>query len=106
MAIIRPDLLFAPDVVELVLGRRFGNEIIYTRFRGDGRCCDRIVAGDHDRADAHGPQGRKALLDVGLHHVLQMDDAEKSVAVSDAKRCSAGARDLVNRITEGGWRCI
>ena len=99
-------LLLAPDVVELVLGRCLGDEIVDTSFRRDGRCCDGIVAGDHDCADAHGPQGGKALLDVGLHHILQVNDAEQAVAVCDTKRCSACARYTVHRIAKGGGRGI
>ena len=42
------------------------------------------------------PMARKrgeALLDVGLHHVLQMDDAEQPAALGDRERRAAGARD-------------
>ena len=38
---------------QLVFGRGLGEEIIHARFLGDGGGGQRVVAGDHDRLDAH-----------------------------------------------------
>ena len=72
-----PSACSLADVGELVLGRRLGDEVVDARFRGDGRRGHRIVAGDHDGLDAHAAQLGEALLDVGLDHVLEVDDAEQ-----------------------------
>ena len=42
----------------------------------------------------------EALLHVGLHHVLEMDDAEEPVAVGQPERRAAGAGDAVHRGAE------
>ena len=98
--------LFLADIGELVLGRRLGEEIVDAGFGGDGRGGDRIVARDHHRADAHGAQRGETLLDAGLHHVLEMDDAEQARTVSaDRQRRAARRRDLRDRLPElGGGR--
>ena len=97
MAISRPPALLLADVGELLLGRRLGEEVVDAGFRGDGGGGDRIVAGDHHRLDAHGAQRGEALLDAGLHHVLEMDDAEQLAAFGDRQRRAAGARDARRR---------
>ena len=43
---------------------------------GDGRGGERVVAGDHDRPDAHGPHLGELGRDAGLDGVLEVDDAE------------------------------
>ena len=77
MAMRRPPGLLLADVGELVLRRRLGEEVVDAGLRGDRRGGERIVAGHHDGADAHGAQRGEALLDAGLDDVLQMDDAEQ-----------------------------
>ena len=47
--------LLVANELELHLRRRLGKEIIHPRFRRDGSGGQRIVAGDHHRADAHLP---------------------------------------------------
>ena len=93
--------LLGADVAQLVLGRRLGDEVVDAGFRGDGCGGDRIVAGDHHRLDAHAAQLGEALLDVGLHDVLQVDDAEQAVAIGKAERRAAGAGDAVDGGAEG-----
>ena len=78
--------------------RGLGDEVVDAGFRGDRRGGDRVVAGHHHGADAHGAQRGEALLDVGLHHVLEVDDAEQPVAVGDAERRAAGAGDAFDRL--------
>ena len=90
--------------VELLLRRRLGEEVVDAGLRCDRRGGDRIVAGDHDRADAHRAQRREALLDVGLHDVLEVDDAEQRVAVDHRQRRAAGAGHPVDRLAELGRR--
>jgi hypothetical protein len=68
--------LLLADAGELVLGRGLGEEVVDARLRGDRGGRERVVAGDHDGADAHGPQLGEALLDAALDDVLEEDDAE------------------------------
>ena len=56
IATSRPAGLLAPDQRHLVLGRRFGEEVVHARLGGDRRGGQRVVAGDHHGADAHGAQ--------------------------------------------------
>ena len=93
-------LLLLPDIGELILGSRLRREIVDAGLRGDRRRGQRIVAGDHHRLDAHGAQLREARADVGLHDVLQMDDADQPAAVADRERRAAGARDAIDRLAE------
>ena len=69
-------LLLATDELQLVLRRRFGQVVVDTGLGGDRLGRERVVAGDHHRADAHpahvGEPGRETLL----HDVLQVDDAQ------------------------------
>ena len=64
--------LFVADALELVLGRRLGQEIVDPGFGGDGGGGHRIVAGDHDGADAHAAQLGEAFLDAALDDVLEL----------------------------------
>ena len=64
------------DEGHLVLGRGLGQEVVDPGLLGDGRRGQRVVAGDHHRADAHGPQLVEALAHARLHDVLELDDAE------------------------------
>ena len=56
-----PPGLLAPDQRHLVLGRRLGQEVVDAGLVGDRRGGQRVVAGDHHRADAHPPQLGEAL---------------------------------------------
>ena len=47
--------LLGPDAGHLVLGRGLGHEVVDAGLVGDGLGGERVVAGDHDRLDAHEP---------------------------------------------------
>ena len=87
--------LLVADEPQLVLGRRLRQEIVDAGFRGDCRRGHRIVAGDHDRADAHAAQLGEALADAALDDVLELDDAEEPTVLGDGERRAAGLRDGV-----------
>ena len=93
--------LFVADIGQLVLRRGLGDEIVDAGLRRDRRRRDGVVAGDHHRADAHAAQLREPLLDVRLHDVLQMDDADDPSALGEAERRSARARDALDGGVEG-----
>ena len=88
--------LLLADQLELVLGRGLGEEIVDAGFGGDGGGGQRVVAGDHHRADAHAAQVGEALADAGLDDVLQVDDAEQLPVVARppaaCRRCGRCAR--------------
>ncbi len=92
--------LLLADVGELRLRRGFGEEIVDARLGGDRRGGDRIVAGHHHGADAHGAQRREALLDAGFDDVLEMYDAEQLAVFGDRQRRAAAHRHLVDRLFE------
>ena len=58
----------------------------------------RIVAGDHDRANAHRAQPREPLLESALDNVLQMDHAQRRCILRHHQRRSAGARNLFHLV--------
>ncbi len=64
----------------LVLGRRLGEEVVDARLGGDRLRGERVVAGDHHRADAHRAQLGEALAQALLDDVLEVDDAEHAGA--------------------------
>ena len=81
--------------LQLVLGRRLGEEIVDAGFGGDRGGGHRVVAGDHDGADAHAAQLGEALADAALDDVLEVDDAEQPAVLGDGQRRAAGLGDLV-----------
>ena len=76
--------LLVADQLQLGLRRRLGQEIVDADFGGDGGGGQRIVAGDHHRADAHLAQCGEALADAALDDVLQVDDAESRPSLATA----------------------
>ena len=100
--------LLIADQPQLVLRCRLGQEVIDTRFGGNGSCGDSVVAGDHDRADAHAAQLVEALSDAALDDILEMNDAEKTTIACDRQRRSSFFRndisdrlDFANGFTSG-----
>ena len=76
-------------------GRGLGEEVVDAGLRRDGRRRRRVVAGDHDGADAHAPQLGEALADAALDDVLEMDDAEQLAIARHRQRRAAGLGDSV-----------
>ena len=68
---------------------------------GDRRGGERIVAGDHHGADAHGAQPVEALAHAALHDVLEIDDAQharrRAVALGHHQRRAALAGDPLHQ---------
>jgi hypothetical protein len=82
--------LLALDQVHLVLGLGLGEEVVDAGLAGDDGGGERIVAGDHDGADAHGAEAGEALLEAALDDVLEIDDAEGGGVLRDDQRRAAG----------------
>src|ERR1035437_253632 len=93
-----PATLFFADEREFVFGRGLGQKIVHARFGGDGGGGELVVAGDHNGADAHFAELRKAFLDAAFDDVLEMNDAEHFLAVCDDERRAAGPGNLVHGI--------
>ena len=55
----------------------------------------RVIAREHDDADAHIPQRADGLRAVGLEHIRDGDDAEKLTAAREKERCLALLRELL-----------
>ncbi len=87
--------LLGADELELLLRRRLGEEIVDAGLRRDGGRGHRVVAGDHDGADAHAAQLGEALADAALDDVLEMDDAEQLAVLGDRERRAAGFGDAL-----------
>ena len=81
--------LLVADEPQLLLGRGLGEEIVDAGFRRDRRGGHRIVAGDHDGADAHAAQLGEALADAALDDVLEVNDAEQPAVLGDRERRAA-----------------
>ncbi len=95
----RDELALCLDVanqLELCFGRHFREEVINTGLRGDRGRRELVVAGDHDRLDAHPAQFREAFLDMGLDDVLELDHAENMPAFGDHERRRAAPRHVVD----------
>ena len=82
------------DQGHLVLGRRLGEEVVDAGLLGDGRRGQRVVAGDHHRADAHAAQLVEPLAHALLDDVLELDHAEGPVALGHDERRAAVAGHL------------
>ena len=85
--------LLVANEAQLFFRRRLGEEIVDAGLRRDGRRSHRVVARDHDGADAHAAKLGKALADAALDDVLKMDDAEHPAVLGDRERRSSGLGD-------------
>ncbi len=83
------------DQLQLLLGSRFGQEVVHAGLLGDLCRGEAIVAGHHHRRDPHPAQ----LLEAGAHplldDVLQVDDSEDVVVATDRQRRASLAADPV-----------
>jgi hypothetical protein len=68
--------LLGANAGDLVLGLGLGHEVVHARLPGDGRGGQRVVAGDHDGADAHATQLVEAGFQAGLDRVLEFNDPQ------------------------------
>ena len=94
--------LLSLDEVEFVLRRGLREEVVHAGFGGNGGGGERVVAGDHDGADAHVAQLRDAFLHAALDDVFEVHDAERAIAIGDDQRSAADARDAVRDLVEFG----
>ena len=92
--------LLLTDELELALGRRLGEEVVDAGLLGDDGRGHRVVAGDHDGADAHAAQLVEALVHPALDDVLQVHDAEHPVVLGDDEWRAARLRDAVHERVE------
>src|SRR5215475_7577583 len=89
-----PSLLIANEP-QLVFRGRLGEEIVDPGFSRNRGGSHRVVARDHDGADAHASQLGKALTDAALHDILEVNDAEQPAILRHGKRGAAGLGDGV-----------
>jgi hypothetical protein len=73
--------LLPPDQRHLVLRRRLGEEVVDARLLRDGGCGQRVVAGDHHRADAHGSK---------LVEAARSSPASPCPSAGSRRGCAAG----------------
>jgi len=90
--------LLAPDQIHLVLGTSLGEKVINAGLAGNGGGGERVVARDHDSADAHGAELLKALAHTSLHNVFEVDDAQRVTVLGHHQRSASTARNPVNRL--------
>ena len=81
--------LLVADQLQLVLRRRLGEEVVDAGLGRDRRGGHRVVARDHDGADAHAAQLAEALADAALDDVLEMDDAQQAAVAGHGQRRAA-----------------
>ena len=86
--------LLAPDQRHLVLGGGLGEEVVDAGLLGDGRRGERVVAGDHHRADAHAAQLVEPLPHALLDDVLELDHPEGLAPLGHDQRRAAAVGDL------------
>ena len=77
------------------------DEVVHAGLGGDGRGGQRVVASNHDCADAHFAQMREPFLDAALHHVLELDHAQHFGAVRHDERGGAGTRGFLHNLADG-----
>ena len=99
-------LLFAVSLPQLLFRCRLSEEVVDAGFGRNRRRGHRIVAGNHDGADAHAAKLGEALADTALHDVFEMNDAEQVPVLGDGKRRAAGFGDasamaLISRAESG-----
>ena len=95
-------LLVANDA-DLVL--RFGlrHEVVDASFARDRCRRKRIVAGDHDRLDAHAAELVEPLAHTWLDCVLEIDDADNVTVHHQRQRRAPFSGDTLHLLIEVGW---
>jgi hypothetical protein len=84
--------LLLADVRELGLRRRLRDVVVDPCLLRDGRRRERIVARDHDGAQAHAAKPLEPFLDAGLQDVLEHHEAGDLRTVRDDQRRVASPR--------------
>ena len=75
--------LLLADIRQLGLRCSLREEVIHPRLLGNGRGRQRVIARNHDGAQPHAPQARKALADPGFQDVLEHHHPSDAGAVGD-----------------------
>src|SRR6202453_3870760 len=88
----------AANQSQLVPRPRLRQKIVYARLARDRRRSQRIVAGNHHRANPHHAQVFKPLTHSALHDIFQMNHAQRPGIFSDEQRRPAGIRNAVHRL--------
>ena len=95
---VRSPLSLTPWVRRLLIAnaRQFvfrfglGHEVVDTGFGCDRCGSHRVVARDHDRADAHLAKLREPFADAALDDILELHDAENPHLFGNNQRRAAG----------------
>jgi hypothetical protein len=95
-----PAGLFTANKVELVFRRGLREEVVDAGFAGNCSGGERVIARDHDGADAHGAHLREAFAHAAFHDVLEVDDAEEAIVFGDHEWRAAQAGDAVRHIRD------
>ncbi len=86
--------LLALDQRHFVFGLGFGEKIVDSGLAGDGRGGERVVAGDHHGANAHGAEVVETLAHAAFDDVGEGDDAEHAAVFGDEQRSAAGVGNI------------
>ena len=84
--------LLLADEGDLVLGLGLGDEVVDAGLPGDRRRGPRVVAGDHDRPDAHPAELGEALDEALLDGVLELDQPEDAAVARGSRAASRPGR--------------
>ena len=98
--------LFPADEREFVFRLGLRQEIIKAGLAGDGRGGERIVSGDHHRANTHGAELIEALAHAALDDVLQVNRAENVMVFGHEQRRAAGIGNCLDGILDFGRDAI
>src|ERR1700722_13692462 len=98
--------LVTADECEFGFRSGLGQEIIHARLGCNRRRGERVVAGDHDRLDAHAAQLAEALFDAAFDDVFQLDDAEDTGAVAYQQGRAAATCDLLQGCKNVFGKCL
>ncbi len=88
---------------QLIFRPRLGQKIVEPRFARNRRRRQRVIAGDHHRADAHGAQMLEALAHPAFDDILQVHDTENAAVFGDQQRSSTRIRYPFDRFLNFRW---
>ena len=91
--------LLALDQIHLVFRLGLGKKVVYSGLARNHRSGQRVVAGNHDGADAHSAQPCQPVFQAALDHVLQVDHPTAD-AFGHNQRRTALARNLLNVVAD------